>query len=48
MKKLIDQHRANSKVPKQNPNVGSQPLKPAELEQDSGGGYNSNNTFLQS
>jgi hypothetical protein len=47
LKKLIDQHGTNSKVPKQNPKVGSKPLKPAELDQDSGGRYNRDQTFPQ-
>jgi hypothetical protein len=47
LKKLVDQHKANSKNPKQNPTVGSNRLKSAELDQDSGGGYNSDHTFPQ-
>jgi hypothetical protein len=47
LKKLIDQHRTNSKVSKQNPKVGSKPLKPAELDQDSGGGDNRDQTLPQ-
>jgi hypothetical protein len=48
LKKLMNQHGANSKVPKQNSKAASAPLKPAELAQDSGAGYSSDNTFLQS
>jgi hypothetical protein len=44
LKKLINQHGANSKAPKQNSKAGSAPLKPAGLAQDLGAGYNSDNT----
>jgi hypothetical protein len=47
LKKITDQHKGNSKNPKKSPTVGSNPLKPAELDQDSGGGYNSDHTFPQ-
>jgi hypothetical protein len=44
LKKLMNQHGANSKVPKQNSKAASAPLKPAGLAQDSGAGHNSDNT----
>jgi len=48
LKKLTDQHKANIKNQKQNPKAGSDPLNPANLNQDSGGGYNPDGTFPQS
>jgi hypothetical protein len=47
IKKLTDQHKANSKNPKQNPTVAPDPLQPAELDQNSGGSYNRDDTFPQ-
>jgi hypothetical protein len=42
---LID--RARLDTAKENPTVGSQPLPPANLYQDAGGGYNPDFTFPQ-
>ena len=42
---LKDRERLNST--KQNPTIGSQPLQPADLYQDAGGGYNTDFTFIQ-
>jgi hypothetical protein len=53
LKKLTDQHKANLKKqttfknPKQNSTVVSDPLQPAELDQNSGGAYNPDDTFPQ-
>jgi hypothetical protein len=47
LKQLTDQHRTNSKDPKQNPTIEVDPLEPAELDQDPGAGYNPDHTFPQ-
>lgn len=53
LKKLTDQHKANLKRQagfknsKQNPTITSNPLQPAECDQNSGGGYNPDNTYPQ-
>lgn len=47
LSKLAAQFKLNSKNPKQNPTVEPDPLKPAELDQDSGAGYNPDHTFPQ-
>jgi hypothetical protein len=53
LKKLTDQHKANLKKqttlknPKQNPTVASDRLQSAELDQNSGGAYNPDDTFPQ-
>jgi len=47
LKKLTDQHKNNFKNPKQNPTITSDPLQPAECDQNSGGGYNPDNTYPQ-
>lgn len=45
LKGLLDRKKADSKIPK--PSVGSKPLTPPALYQDSGGGYNADFTFPQ-
>jgi hypothetical protein len=51
LKQLADRFRANTKDLKkeleEKPEVGSNPLQPAELDQDSGAGYNPDHTFPQ-
>ena len=51
LKQLADQFRARAKDLKKDlnpkPTVESNPLEPAELDQDSGGGYNPDHTFPQ-
>ena len=45
LKELVDREKADSKIT--NPSVESKPLDPADLYQDSGGGYNRDFTFPQ-
>lgn len=47
LSKLAAHFKANSKNPKQNPTIESNPLKPAGLDQDSGAAYNPDHTFPQ-
>jgi hypothetical protein len=53
LKKLSDQHKASLKkqttfkTSKQNPTVASDPLRSAELDQNPGRAYNSDDTFPQ-
>jgi len=51
LKQLADRFKAKAKDLKNDLNqpsaVGSEPLKPAELDQDAGGGYNPDHTFPQ-
>ena len=47
LKQLTDQHRTNSRDPKQNPTIEVDLLEPAELDQDPGAGYNPDHTFPQ-
>lgn len=47
LKDLVEFHKANSKALSPAPSVGSQVLRPAELDQDSGGGYNADGTLPQ-
>jgi hypothetical protein len=44
---LKDREKADSKISNSDPSVGSKPLPPPDLYQDSGGGYNSDFTFPQ-
>lgn len=46
LKELADRQKADLKIIMQ-PSVGSKPLKPSDLYQDPGGGYNTNFTFPQ-
>ena len=45
LKELAEREKADSKIV--NPTVGSKPLPPPDLYQDSGGGYNLDFTFPQ-
>jgi K+-transporting ATPase c subunit len=45
LKDLVDRQKADSKI--ENPSVGSKPLPPPDLYQDSGSGYNPDFTFPQ-
>jgi hypothetical protein len=47
LKDLKDREKANSKPSNPDPSVGSKPLPPPDLYQDSGGGYNQDLTFPQ-
>jgi hypothetical protein len=47
LKELMDREKANSKINNADPSVGSKPLPPPDLYQDSGGGYNEDFTFPQ-
>jgi hypothetical protein len=47
LKDLMDRDKANSKFNHPDPSVGSKPLPPPDLYQDSGGGYNEDFTFPQ-
>jgi hypothetical protein len=42
---LIDRQKTDAKI--ENPSVGTKPLPPPDLYQDSGGGYNPDFTFPQ-
>jgi hypothetical protein len=44
---LKDREKADSKINNPDPSVGSKPLPPPDLYQDSGGGYNPDFTFPQ-
>lgn len=44
---LVEAEKANSKIFNSSPSVGSKPLPPPALYQDSGGGYNEDFTFPQ-
>jgi hypothetical protein len=47
LKDLMDRGKANSKFNNPDPSVGSKPLPPPDLYQDSGGGYNQDFTIPQ-
>lgn len=47
LKDLMDRDKANSKINNPDPSVGSKPLPPPDLYQDSGAGYNEDLTFPQ-
>ena len=47
LKDLADPSKATSKPTKQEPAVGTKPLDPPDLYQDSGGGYNPDFTSPQ-
>ena len=47
LKDLVDREKADSKFKDPDPSVGSKPLPPPDLYQDSGGGYNTDFTFPQ-
>lgn len=47
LKDLKDREKADSKVSNPDPSVGSKPLPPPDLYQDSGGGYNQDFAFPQ-
>jgi hypothetical protein len=47
LKDLAEREKANSKSITPDPSVGSKPLDPPDLYQDSGGGYNPDLSFPQ-
>jgi hypothetical protein len=47
LKDLAQREKANSKIIIPDPSVGSKPLDPPDLYQDSGGGYNPDLSFPQ-
>lgn len=47
LKKLLDRHKQESQQSKAEPTIGSKPLKPSDLYQGDGGGYNADLSFPQ-
>lgn len=47
LKDLVDRDKANSQLNKQDPTVGSAPIDPPALYEDSGEAYNADLTFPQ-